>query len=127
VFNLEDLPLEEFAEALGLPNVPHVKFIPGSKLKQAKNAPHPHINSSDDEEQQKRATGRTKHERMFERRNQTILTKHYEELRAEGNTAFKVDDNGDQEDIFSKKRKVDWDTTEIQAGQLPVWFSIYCD
>ena len=118
MFNVEDLPLEEFAEALGLPNVPYVKFIPGDKLKQTKNAPHPVIES--DEEQKKPKSGKTKHERMSQRHNQTVLTKHYEELRE--NTAFKVDNVNDDEDdeIFSSKRKVDWDTTDVPSGELPV-------
>ena len=117
VFNVEDLPLEEYAESLGLPTVPHVKFIPGNKLKQAKNAPHPIIDS--DDETKKAFYGKTKHERMFERRNQTVLTKHYEELHSGGNTAFKVDDTNDDEDeIFSNKRKIDWDTTDIANGHI---------
>jgi ATP-dependent RNA helicase DDX10/DBP4 len=111
--------LEEYAESLGLPTVPHVKFIPGNKLKQAKNAPHPHIDSSDDEGK-KPAAGKTKTDRMFERKNQTVMTKHYGELHSEGNTAFKVNDEEDDGDIFDKKRKINWDTTEIPTGQLPV-------
>lgn len=119
---MEDLPLEEYADALGLPAAPHVKFIPGNKLKQAKNAPHPVIDS--DDETKKRSTGKTKHERMFERRNQTVLTKHYEELHSGGNTAFRIDDTNDNEDeIFSHKRKIDWDTTDIAGGHLPVTFT----
>ena len=126
MFNVEDLPLEEYADAMGLPTVPHVKFVPGNKLKQAKNAPHQIIDSSedeDDEEKHKKSkTGRTKHEKMFERKNQTVLSKHYEELHSEGNTAFKIDDNNDDndEDIFVNKRKIDWDATDIPSGQLPV-------
>lgn len=124
MFNVEDLPLEEFAEALGLPTVPHVKFIPGNKLKQAKNAPHQIVDSSDDEAPKKPIEGKTKHEKMFERRNQTVLTKHYEELHSQGNTAFKIDDNNDDdgEDIFENKRKIDWETTDIPNGQqFPVY------
>lgn len=59
---------------------------------------------------------------MFERKNQTVMTKHYGELHADGNTAFKVDDDADDdEEIFDKKRRVDWNTTEIPTGQLPVY------
>ena len=57
---------------------------------------------------------------MFERRNQTVLTNHYQELHAGGNTAFKVDDTNDDDEIFSHKRKIDWDTMDIASGQLPV-------
>jgi ATP-dependent RNA helicase DDX10/DBP4 len=119
VFNVEDLPLEEYAESLGLPAVPHVKMIPGNKLKQAKNAPHPSAYSSDDERKKTKA-GKTKHERMTERKNQTVLTNHYTELHSGGNTAFKVDDEPDEGDIFGKKRKIDWDRTDVLDGQLPV-------
>jgi ATP-dependent RNA helicase DDX10/DBP4 len=120
VFNVQNIPLEEFAESLGLPTVPFVKFVPGDKLKQAKNAPHPIIDSSDDE-RKRASSGMTKHEKISKRQNQTVLSKHYRELHSEGNTAFKVDDDDDEEeDIFSKKRKVDWDNTEIPTRQLPV-------
>jgi ATP-dependent RNA helicase DDX10/DBP4 len=119
-FNISDLPLEEYAESLGLPAVPHVKFMPGEKLKQAKNAPHPLIDLLDDGKK-KPGTGKSRHEKMFERRNQTVLSKHYEELHSGGNTAFNVDESDDNDgEIFSKKRKVDWDETNIPTGQLPV-------
>ena len=114
-----DLSLEEFAESLGLPTVPHVKFIPGSKLKQAKNAPHPQHLSSDDEHV-KQSGNKTRHDRMFERRNQTVLTKHYEELHAAGNTAFKVDNDDNGDDLLTKKRKIDWETADIPTQTVPV-------
>jgi ATP-dependent RNA helicase DDX10/DBP4 len=123
VFNVQNIPLEEFAESLGLPTVPFVKFVPGDKLKQAKNAPHPAVDSSDDE--RKPSTGKTKHEKMSKRQNQTVLTEHYRELHSQGNTAFKVDENDDEEDIFSKKRIIDWDETEIPTGQFPVFFQFF--
>jgi ATP-dependent RNA helicase DDX10/DBP4 len=113
---VQEIPLEEYAESLGLPTVPHVKFIPGEKLKQAKNAPH--------DERKIAVPAKSKQDRMFSRKNQTVLTKHYEELHSGGNTAFKVDQNDDDEEIFTKKRKVDWDTTNIPTGQLPVNFSL---
>jgi ATP-dependent RNA helicase DDX10/DBP4 len=100
--------------SLGLPTVPHVKFIPGSKLKQAKNAPRL------DDENKAEKSSKTKQERMFQRQNQTVLTKHYEELHSGGNTAFKIDENNDEGDLFSKKRKVDWDKMDISTGELPV-------
>jgi ATP-dependent RNA helicase DDX10/DBP4 len=123
VFHVEDIALEEYAEALGLPTVPHVKFIPGDKLKQAKNAPHVVVESSDEETKPKKPKeGMTKFDKLAQRKNQTILSKHYEELHSEGNTAFKVDDvDGEDEDIFSNKRKVDWDATDIPSGQFSVF------
>ena len=115
MFNLEDIPLQEYAEALGLPTVPHVKFIPGNQLKQAKNAPH-----IPTEAPRESKSGKSKYDKMSERRNQTVLTQHYGELRAEGNVAFKLDEPDDSGEIFTKKRKVDWEKTDIPTGQRPV-------
>lgn len=39
IFKLEQLPLEEFAESLGLPGAPRVKFLNKELAKQKKNAP----------------------------------------------------------------------------------------
>jgi len=122
---VETLPLEEFAESMGLPAVPHVKFIPANKIKQAKNAPHPVVDSdSDGENKPAKQAVKTKTDRMFNRQNQTILSKHYEELHANGNTAFKLDTMDDGGDIFDKKRKIDWDEADISTGQLPVFLSM---
>jgi ATP-dependent RNA helicase DDX10/DBP4 len=122
VFSMAQLPLEEFAESLGLAAVPHVKFVLGSKLKLLKNAPHLREDSLDEEsEKQKDKLGKTKHEKMFERRNQTVLSKHYEQLHSGGNTVFKVEEPDDLDgDIFTTKRKIDWDTTDIPSGKLHV-------
>jgi len=121
IFKFDELPLQEFAESLGLPNTPHVKFVSGSKMKEAKNAPHPSMDSSGDEAEKNVSSGRTKHEKMFERKNQTVMTKHYEDLRSGGNTAFKIDeDEEDDGDIFTKKRKIDWDATDIPSENVPV-------
>jgi ATP-dependent RNA helicase DDX10/DBP4 len=38
IFKLEQLPLEEFAESLGLPGAPRVKFLSKELAKQKKNA-----------------------------------------------------------------------------------------
>jgi len=124
VFKVETLPLEELAESMGLPTVPHVHFVPANKLKQAKNAPHP-APDSDDEEKPAKPTVKTKIDRMFGRQNQTILSKHYEELHSNGNTAFKLDTPDDDGDIFDKKRKIDWDEVDISTGQLPVLISLH--
>lgn len=119
---MDTLPLEEFAESMGLPTVPHVKFVLANKIKQAKNAPHPVVDSDSDEENKpaKKQTVKTKTDRMFNRQNQTILSKHYEELHADGNTAFKLDAEDDDGDIFDRKRKIDWDEVDISTGQLPL-------
>nr|KMM66334.1 ATP-dependent RNA helicase dbp4 [Coccidioides posadasii RMSCC 3488] len=88
VFNVKSLPLEEFASSLGLPGAPRIKFIKGEDTKSRKNAPrHLAVVPSSDEDSDEGLTKkkkenevRTKYDRMFERRNQDVLTEHYTKL-----------------------------------------------
>jgi ATP-dependent RNA helicase DDX10/DBP4 len=94
VFQLEKLPLEEFASSLGLPGAPRIKFLKADsgEMKNRKNAPRhvAGIESSDEENDGREAdvaktkkldtTIRTKYDRMFERRNQDVLAEHYSRL-----------------------------------------------
>jgi ATP-dependent RNA helicase DDX10/DBP4 len=63
---------------------------------------------------------------MFSRQNQTVLTKHYQDLHSQGNTAFKLppaptQEDDDDNDLLTTKRKIDWDTAEIPDDtRLPV-------
>lgn len=40
IFKVADLPIEEFAESLGLPGAPKIKFLSKEMAKQKKNANH---------------------------------------------------------------------------------------
>ncbi|KAI2107623.1 ATP-dependent RNA helicase dbp4 [Ophidiomyces ophidiicola] len=85
IFNVKNLPLEEFASSLGLPGAPRIKFIKGEDTKSRKNAPRLLSTLIDsDEEGEKKSKKednvRTKYDRMFERRNQDVLTEHYTNL-----------------------------------------------
>ncbi|WEW57363.1 ATP-dependent RNA helicase dbp4 [Emydomyces testavorans] len=88
VFDVKSLPLEEFASSLGLPGAPRIKFIKGEDAKLQKNAPRrlAAMSSSDEDPDQEGDTRkkenavRTKYDRMFERRNQDVLTEHYTKL-----------------------------------------------
>jgi len=101
-FQLDKLPADRFAAALGLPGAPKIKFLAREKAKQKKNAPHDADAqreegdgdseddfSSEDEgkasnkeeaTKEKKAGVRTKYDRMFERKNQNILSEHYNKL-----------------------------------------------
>jgi len=85
VFQLEELPVEEFATSIGLPGAPKIKFMKGEDVKAIKNAPRGlHMSDSDDDDdasedsddlaiKTKEKTSakkevRTKYDRMFERR-----------------------------------------------------------
>ncbi|KAH9931522.1 DEAD-domain-containing protein [Fomitopsis serialis] len=107
VFKVDELPVERFAESLGLPGMPKIKFLSRELAKKKKNASAGKRGrgerglqewlglrnessgaSSDDEEQQpgkdkekeKASRVRTKYDRMFERKNQNILSEHYTKL-----------------------------------------------
>ena len=90
IFKLTELPLEDFSASLGLPGAPRIKFLKGDNAKNLKNAPRQVVSSSEDEGDidatpgdeaiAKKATARTKYDRMFERTNQDILTGHYSKL-----------------------------------------------
>lgn len=118
VFKLRELPLEEFAASLGIPGAPKIKFINGDGAKTLKNAPRYAATSSTDEESESHSEGempkkkktatRTKYDRMFERKNQDILSQHYQQLLADDAEKDKVD--VDEEDGFLKvKRRLEED------------------
>ncbi|CAG8593236.1 14038_t:CDS:10 [Funneliformis mosseae] len=95
IFKVDELPAEEFASALGLPGAPKIKFIKKLRnnnvtLQKAKEIPG--YSSSDEDEkmnlqnpdgQGKKANNakpKTKLEKMFNRKNMSILTDHYKKL-----------------------------------------------
>ena len=131
VFKLDQLPLEEYSVSLGLPGAPRVKFVKGDNAKSLKNAPKGQELSSSDEakddgtdgkknqkvQANKPAAVKTKYDRMFERKNQDILSEHYTKLiENDDNTPTDVqdqrittglDDNRDDRDFLSIKRRID--------------------
>ncbi|CCD23892.1 RNA-dependent ATPase HCA4 NDAI_0C02320 [Naumovozyma dairenensis CBS 421] len=85
VFNFESLATEAFANSLGLPGAPKIK-IKGMKAidraKELKNTPRQllALQQANDEGEivkDKTKAVRTKYDKMFERKNQTILSEHY--------------------------------------------------
>ncbi|EER38551.1 ATP-dependent RNA helicase DBP4 [Histoplasma capsulatum H143] len=124
VFVVKDLPLQEYAASLGLPGAPRIKFIKGEDSKKLKNAPRrllEALSSGDDTDtdggehkKKKEEAVRTKYDRMFERRNQDVLTEHYTKLINEDGTTVaggapddsKADADEDN-DFLSVKRRFD--------------------
>lgn len=90
-FDVTALPLEKFAAALGLPGAPKVKFV--KEAERAKKAaaykssvPTLEIDAEDNNdatEGKDKNKVRTKYDRMFERKNQDILSQHYAKLIAD--------------------------------------------
>ncbi|KAI0372411.1 DEAD-domain-containing protein [Pilatotrama ljubarskyi] len=153
IFKLEELPVERFAEALGLPGMPKIKFLSKEIAKKRKNAsrtvaqihaptrPEPEEASSDEESassdesseededegptshekaeteapanasEEKPARVRTKYDRMFERKNQNILSEHYNKLVDHSANA------DDSEDDFITLKRADHDLEDGQSTE----------
>lgn len=120
-FNLEKLPLKEFARSLGLPGEPNIfrrKDMGGDgvnlDVKELKNRSRRMIDlaegseggTEDETGSSKKAKTqqevRTKYDRMFERKNQTVFAEHYNKLIANPNLACSKKD--DLDDFLSVKR-----------------------
>ncbi|KAG1769818.1 DEAD-domain-containing protein [Suillus occidentalis] len=134
IFKVDELPVEKFAESLGLPGAPKIKFLNRELVKKQKNssravaaiqaeieakAKQASDNADDSEEiavssdddapdseikddsklsMSTKPGVRTKYDRMFERKNQNILSAHYSKLIDHGDA---VDDD---EDFITLKR-----------------------
>ncbi|KAG2359891.1 DEAD-domain-containing protein [Suillus spraguei] len=139
IFKVDELPVEKFAESLGLPGAPKIKFLNRELVRKQKNssrtvaaiqaeieaeAKQGHSDSEDDSEEEAVSSNdepltntalipdsgvkddskpdksgvRTKYDRMFERKNQNILSAHYSKLVDHGD-AF-----DDDEDFITLKR-----------------------
>ncbi|KAL8643864.1 MAG: hypothetical protein Q9210_007525, partial [Variospora velana] len=120
IFKLDQLPLEEFSASLGLPGAPKIKFLKGDSARTLKNAPRPPpSDESEDEDSEKvvnnkTAPTRTKYDRMFERKNQDILSEHFTKLidkpeddnprQSRLNDTAEADD--EDQDFLSIKRRI---------------------
>ena len=107
VFKLSELPLEDFAASMGLPGAPKIKYLKGDNAKSLKNAPRRGADSfengedaSEDEDAKPKKETRTKYDRMFERRNQDVLTDHYTKL------ANGTEDADEDNDFLSVRRRL---------------------
>ncbi|KAG9035064.1 ATP-dependent RNA helicase dbp4 [Tulasnella sp. JGI-2019a] len=162
IFKLEELPVEKYAESLGLVGVPKIKFLNREMLAQRKKKQSAtqvletsraetlvmEVGGDDDEamatgssdedesddELQPQAMAeaamvsnvasatseagpssagpvkvRTKYDRMFERKNQNILSEHYTKLIDAGND----DEGGDGDDDFVTLKRADHDLKNI--------------
>ncbi|KAJ1819454.1 ATP-dependent RNA helicase dbp4 [Coemansia sp. RSA 2675] len=116
VFNVDSLPLDEFAESLGLPGAPKIKFV---KKAAAKNKSYEFDNLLEPEERERLrlehvaeierenaaiddAEGlpqaKTRVDKMFARKNAGVLTDHYQRL---------VDHVSDNDDDFITLKRAD--------------------
>ncbi|KAK0484665.1 ATP-dependent RNA helicase dbp-4 [Armillaria novae-zelandiae] len=130
IFKVSELPVDQFAESLGLPGTPKIKFLSKEMAKKKKNADRTAAkataealkensgseveedSSSGEEEEEnvleqttaKADTVRTKYDRMFERKNQGVLSEHYNKLVSR--------EPGDDDDDFMTLKRADHDLEE---------------
>ncbi|CAL9734576.1 ATP-dependent RNA helicase Hca4p [Monosporozyma servazzii] len=120
VFKFEELPTEEFANSLGLPGAPKIK-IKGMKAieraKKLKNTPRSLLslaNTNEDGEVEKgNKTVRTKIDKMFERKNQTVLSEHYLNI-------TKSNANEEEEDDFMQVKRANHILNEDDLPTLSI-------
>ena len=106
------LPLEKYAESLGLPGAPKIKFVKEAQ-KARKKAMHfdkakakaqadQQANEDEDEQEEGEVKGkvRTKYDRMFERKNEGVLSEHYQKLVREEESDSRSDSDSDSESGF---------------------------
>lgn len=128
VFKIDQLPLDLFAASYGLPGMPKLKLpkkITGDlddearlKLKEKKNENRKLKlleKANDDGDISKDKKVRTKYDKMFERKNQNVLSEHYMELNSEINPR-KEDSEDDDDDEFLTVKKRD---NEVKTSDLP--------
>ncbi len=98
---------------MGLAGAPKIKFQKGDSAKTLKNTPRAALSSDEDsdvetgEKKPKKDEVRTKYDRMFERRNQDVLSGHYSKMIAEDDLDKDEDQQGDADednDFLSVKR-----------------------
>lgn len=131
VFKIDQLPLDTFAASYGLPGMPKLKIPKKAtgdlddearlKLKEKKNENRKLkslANANDDGEFEKDGKKvRTKLDKMFERKNQNVLSTHYMELNTEinGKPGDNSDDEDDDDEFLTVKRK----DNEVKTEDLP--------
>ncbi|KAL7327031.1 ATP-dependent RNA helicase dbp4 [Mucor circinelloides] len=113
IFDVTVLPAEEFALSLGLAGAPKIKFVKKAekKLMGAQEKKKMKETSSDEEEEEEEEeqtkTQKTKYDRMFQRKNQDILSEHYSKLVDYEGDKIKLDgglEDDDDEDFLTIQR-----------------------
>lgn len=112
VFKLKNLALEDFSASIGLPGAPKIKYLKGDDAKASKNAPRfrsslSEGDTSEEDMRPEKVPARTKYDRMFERRNQDVLTDHYSKLVDDKeHPPDDENDAGDGNDFLSIRRRL---------------------
>ena len=122
VFDINKYDLEGFAASMGLPGAPKIKFQKGDDAKRLKNAPRAAFSSDEDtdvdngEKKPKKEEVRTRYDRMFERRNQNVLSGHYNKMIADEEDEASDEDADEDNDFLSVKRVVPMDESSDEES-----------
>ncbi|KAL2177814.1 P-loop containing nucleoside triphosphate hydrolase protein [Thermothelomyces heterothallicus CBS 202.75] len=129
VFKFDELDLDGYAESLGLPGTPQIKFQKGEDVKRLKNRPRAALSSDSESDSDAEGGGRrkkdkdqvrTKYQKMAERQNQDVLSEHYRKLIDEGDTQAAEGEGGgggsDDEAGFLSVKRVLADDAQIDAA-----------
>ncbi|ORE03375.1 DEAD-domain-containing protein, partial [Rhizopus microsporus var. microsporus] len=100
IFDVNALPAEEFAHSLGLAGAPKIKFV--KKAEKKKMGP---VKEEESEQEQEQGDVKTKYDRMFQRKNQDILSEHYHKLVDYESDKLNVHEDEDDEDFLTISRK----------------------
>lgn len=119
VFHFDELPLEEFANSLGLPGAPKIKMKGMKSIEKAKELKNTSrqllslAKTNEDGELVKESKNevRTRYVKMFERKNQTVLSEHYLNI-----TKSQAEEDEDQD--FIKVKRQDHDLNEKDLPEL---------
>ncbi|KAI8144112.1 P-loop containing nucleoside triphosphate hydrolase protein [Fennellomyces sp. T-0311] len=103
IFKATELPAEEFATSLGLAGVPKIKFLTQAKAKETAVSKLLAEKDEDEDMGTSKDQTKTKYDRMFQRKNQDILSEHYNKLVDFANDTVTKDDDGD--DFLTIHRK----------------------
>ncbi|KAI8906041.1 P-loop containing nucleoside triphosphate hydrolase protein [Gorgonomyces haynaldii] len=95
IFDVSKLPIEQYAISLGLLGAPRIRFLENQEKNKSRQV-------EPTEKQSK-----TKVDKMFEKKNQTILSEHYQKLVAQS----------DSEDEFLVKTREDHDLADVPEVQ----------
>ncbi|KAG9246065.1 P-loop containing nucleoside triphosphate hydrolase protein [Calycina marina] len=112
VFDINNYDLEGYAASLGLPGTPNIKFQKGDDAKKLKNAPRAALSGDEDSEVDEDAKKpklkevRTKYDRMFERRNNDVLSGHFAKMVTKDGDANSFADADEDEGFLSIKRTI---------------------
>ncbi|CDO93697.1 unnamed protein product [Kluyveromyces dobzhanskii CBS 2104] len=119
VFHFDKIPLEEFANSLGLPGAPKIKMKGMKSIEKAKELKNTSrqllslakANDEGDVIKEEKAEVRTRYDKMFERKNQTVLSEHYLNI-------TKTQAQEDEDDDFIMVKRQDHELIETELPEL---------